>query len=263
MCVQMEKKYWHKSFPLWFQFAPLSPHHCCPLPTFVKISWKCTASRDYNKGQSWHRGYNLCVADKMNCVSLELIFQNGPLSERLKRPSESMISSEEHSGYTDSISYLLQSVFISLLLLSWWWRMKSFHPNAKEASFWTIILLWIWVIGSHLCSAGPQRPLIYFSMPAHPLHTSSRQHLRALWFTDGTFPSIQTIVAVPKVSVWAGRTDTDSIPIFKCNASSTWKVKHPLVLCLQSNQQGDHKRITAWIHFYTDVPEACFVWCPL
>lgn len=29
------------------------------------------------------------------------------------------------------------------------WQMKSSHPNAKEASSWAIIHLWLWVIGSH------------------------------------------------------------------------------------------------------------------
>lgn len=75
---------------------------------------------------------------------------------KTEEPSESMISPEEHSGNTGSIiSYSLWSVFISLLLLSCLWRIKAFHPNAKEASFWTIILLWIWAIGSHFCSAVP------------------------------------------------------------------------------------------------------------
>lgn len=104
---------------------------------------------------------------------------------------------------------------------------------------------WLGVI---FCSALPRRPLIYFSKPAHTLHTSTWQHLSALWYTDGKFPSFSTLrcsdtltrsLCLCYSSKWKSDREASSKALF---SSQKCFMKHLFLFCwfcfcLSSNNQ--------------------------
>lgn len=75
------------------------------------------------------------------------------------------IFSEKHSESSVLISS--EALFLQCYCCPQSWKMKSFHPKAKEASSWTIIHLWIWlgVIYVLQCPSGLSSTSV--SLPTH------------------------------------------------------------------------------------------------
>lgn len=183
-----KKEYWHKFLLSRFKFPPHSSYCSWAVPIFINTLQKWTVKLHKEKKRSWGT----------------------------KSSGKNKIYSEKHSEYSGPMFHVLWSALSSVIAVhnhDKWSRPIQMQRRHHPEPLSTCDSEWLGVI---FCSAVPRRPLIYFSKPAHTLHTSTWQHLSALWYTDGKFPSFSTL---------------------RCSDTLTWS----LCLCYSSKWKSDRE----------------------
>lgn len=171
-----------------------------------------------------------------------------------------------------NILSLMKHFFFSAMDAHSHGKTKPLHPDAKEASSWAIIHLWIWfgVISALQCPSGLSSASL--SLPTHYMqvldHTwvpcdvqmvdfpLSRQfchfHMK---FRSGPWNSWRW--ALSSSSVWSALHRSPPNGFMKGGIFTWFSV---LPLRLQSDQSSIHNK-SCPLH-YLHVPQPCFVWRP-